>query len=204
LGNAGAITNYTHASGLTANVAGGHFKAGWSSTTATDDAGNVTTVVADLAGRTDSSSDPNAGQSVFTYDPNGNVTSTISVLSDLVLPTPIAPPAPCFDFIDCLLRGLTPSSPGAPSTVPVCDEACKLEKLMADPLEMSMSDLLQLQADLSRLLLTEGVPSSFVVACIGGGGGAGSVVGFQGCFMTNGLQGYGLGTVSRGIGTPVY
>jgi len=48
----------------------------WSTTTATDDAGNVTTLVADLAGQTVTSSDPNAGSTNFGYDPNGNITST--------------------------------------------------------------------------------------------------------------------------------
>ncbi len=49
---------------------------GWLTTTMTDDADNVTTTVADLAGRTYRSEEPNAGVSWFAYDANGNVTAT--------------------------------------------------------------------------------------------------------------------------------
>jgi RHS repeat-associated protein len=53
-------------------------------TTITDDAGNATIAVADLAGRTATSTDPNAGQSTFTYDPNGNITRTVDAVGNIV------------------------------------------------------------------------------------------------------------------------
>ena len=86
LANAGAITTYTYAYDQTANSSGpsGYSNAGRLTTTVTDDATNATTVTTDLAGRTITSLDPNAGTSKFTYDYNGNITSTVDALLQTV------------------------------------------------------------------------------------------------------------------------
>ena len=84
LANAGAITAYTYAYNETANNTGSQTEAGWLTTIITDDATNQTVAVTDMQGRTDRSSDPDAGASVITYDPNGNVIGTLDAASNVV------------------------------------------------------------------------------------------------------------------------
>ncbi|CAB4924327.1 unannotated protein [freshwater metagenome] len=84
IGDGAAITTYAYNFDQTANSVGGYDKAGWLTTVVTDDGLNSTSTVSDLAGRTISGSDPDAGASQFSYDGNGNVTRTVDAAGNTI------------------------------------------------------------------------------------------------------------------------
>lgn len=84
LTDGGSITTYAYNYDQNPNVSGGYDRTGWLTTVVTDDALKQTSVLTDLAGRTVTSTDPNAGVSNFVYDASGQVTKTTDAAGNVV------------------------------------------------------------------------------------------------------------------------